>query len=148
MSTTTKTIVKDLFRNDSGGVAGAVTIDPRGGTVSIAVHPGDSVWLTEEEQALTANAPRHAEDNPFINGTFVLVAEAQDIKHHRPLRPTAVEVPGEVGAAPVAAGPAPEGERAPTEEVGTPEAVPTEEEAVEVTGDGKHITRTRRKPQS
>jgi hypothetical protein len=50
--------IRDEFRNDSGGFIGVITINARGDRVGIAVPPGESVWLSEEEQIETANAPR------------------------------------------------------------------------------------------
>lgn len=114
--------IKDQFRNDSGGVAGAVVFSERGDRLGLAVQPGDTVWLSEEEQAVTANAPRDPDDNPFINGTFSLVTEGKEIRNARPLRPP----PTETGAGPLPAGEAEQGVRAPAEEVATPQAVPTE----------------------
>lgn len=131
------TLIKDQFRNDSGGVAGAIVLVNNQQT-AIAVQPGDTVWLSEEEQAMTANAPRRPSDNPLVNGTFTLMAEGKDIKHARPLRPIAPDEEQEVGAAPVPAGPPPTGQRAPTEEVGTPAAAEVE---TEVAHDGKTIVK-------
>lgn len=59
-------IEKQRFVNQSGGWIGAVNISVKGEELGVAVAPGDSVWLSEAEQILTANAPRKAEDNPFI----------------------------------------------------------------------------------
>jgi hypothetical protein len=138
------TLVKDQFRNDSGGVAGAVIIE-NNQAKAIPVQPGDTVWLSEDEQALTANAPKRQEDNPFINGTFTLVTEAQHIKHARPLRPQVPDVQ-ETGAPPVAVAEPEQGKRAPGEEVATPAAVPSavaapEEEETEVAADGRTIVK-------
>jgi hypothetical protein len=57
---------KDEFRNTSTGWLGVVTIDGRGDHTGTPVAPGDSVWLSEEEQIATANAPRSEDDNPFL----------------------------------------------------------------------------------
>lgn len=133
------TLVKDQFRNDSGGVAGVIILE-NGQAKAIPVQPDDTVWLSEEEQAMTANAPRREHDNPFINGTLTLVTEAKEIRHARPLRPTDVEpAEEEVGAPPAPAGPPPTGQRQPTEEVATPDAVPAVE--TEVAHDGKTIVK-------
>lgn len=139
----TLSITKDEFVNDSEGYIGVVVINARGEQGAAAVAPGDTVWLSEEEQVLTANAPRHDGDNPLINGKLRLVTEAQEIRSKRPIRPAEGEAPGEpeeeaeeeaeeapaaeeTGAAPAPTGPAPEGERAAHEEVGTPEALAAE----------------------
>lgn len=62
-------IEKEQFQNMSGGFIGAVVIGPKGDEKGIPVEPGGTVWLSEEEQILTANAPRLASDNPFIPWT-------------------------------------------------------------------------------
>lgn len=59
-------IEKQQFRNDSGGHLGAVVIGPKGEDRGIGIAPGETVWLSEAEQILTANAPRDPKDNPFI----------------------------------------------------------------------------------
>ena len=76
---------KAEFTNTSAGVCGVTIIEPGGKPKGIAVKPGDTVWLTEEEQILTANAPRKPEDNPFVNGTLTLATEPQDIANRRPI---------------------------------------------------------------
>lgn len=82
---------KAEFRNDSRGVCGVVVIPagekPRG----LPVKPGETIWLTEEEQIATANAPRNAEDNPFVNGTLSLATEPKDIVNRRPIGHTEAE---------------------------------------------------------
>jgi hypothetical protein len=62
-------IEKEQFQNMSGGFIGAVVIGPKGDEKGIPVEPNGTVWLSEEEQILTANAPRLAKDNPFIEWT-------------------------------------------------------------------------------
>lgn len=59
-------IEKQQFENQSGGWVGAVVIGPKGDETGVAVEPGQTVWLSEAEQILTANAPRLPEDNPFL----------------------------------------------------------------------------------
>lgn len=59
-------IEKQQFKNTTGGFIGAVVIGPKGQETGIPVEPGGFVWLSEQEQVLTANAPRRPEDNPFI----------------------------------------------------------------------------------
>jgi hypothetical protein len=127
------TVTRDLFRNDSGGWQGVVTIEPGGTHKAISVAPGHEVWLTEDEQVLTANAPRTEGDNPLTNGSLTCVTEAAEVKNRRPLRPATAETPEEqpveppapeeeTGAPPQTPGEPNEGQRAPHEEVGTPEA--------------------------
>lgn len=175
---------KAEFTNTSAGVCGVTIIEPGGKPKGIAVKPGDTVWLTEEEQILTANAPRKPENNPFVNGTLTLATEPQDIANRRPIGHTERQQPemspedqqaadkarqeqeqakaeherkeaeeaearsqaaqdpsnqpparlphqgsstdpaAETGLQVEPTGPAPEGERAQAEEVGTPEAEP------------------------
>lgn len=126
------TITRDEFENTGKGFVGVVTLDDDRKRKAIAVRPGATVWLSEEEQVLTANAPRSEADNPLANGTLVLRSTGEEIRHRRPIRPPAVEEPAaaepeeqetETGAAPAPQGEPEEGKRAPNEEVGTPEAV-------------------------
>jgi hypothetical protein len=56
------------FRNISDGYIGVVVINEQGKREGIPVAPGATVELTEEEQKLTAHAPRDASDNPFVGG--------------------------------------------------------------------------------
>lgn len=81
------------FRNESAGFIGVVVMEegkPRG----ISVEPGDSVFLTEEEQIATANAPRDDKDNPFVNGALKLLTPATEIANRRPIGDTlAPQVP-------------------------------------------------------
>jgi len=72
------------FINESAGYVGAVVLQ-KGEPTGISVEPGASVWLTEEEQILTANAPTKDEDNPFTNGTFKLKTAATEIANRRPI---------------------------------------------------------------
>jgi hypothetical protein len=86
------------FKNASDGVQGAVVMDDTGKPKGVAVRPGDSIWLTETEEILTANAPRRDEDNPFANGSFTLLTRATEVSNRRPIgsreageAPTSVE---------------------------------------------------------
>lgn len=63
-------ITKAEFRNTTGGYVGAVTYTPRGEERGIAVPPGGTVWLSEDEQLLTANGPRDPKNNPFLPQSF------------------------------------------------------------------------------
>jgi hypothetical protein len=64
-------IEKQQFRNQSGGYIGVVVIGPDGRERGAAVEPDGNVWLSEQEQILTANAPRRPEDNPFIEQAVI-----------------------------------------------------------------------------
>lgn len=59
-------VEKQSFRNDSPGWLSVRVIGADNKVTSRPVAQGDIVWLTEQEQILTANAPRRPEDNPFI----------------------------------------------------------------------------------
>ena len=80
---------KDRFVNRSGGWLGALVRAP--GTLSgfkgISLYPGQEIDLDEEEQAMTANAPRDPRANALANGNLALIAEGMDFKGRRPLRP-------------------------------------------------------------
>jgi len=89
---------KSLFRNATSGQVGVVTIEPGGKERGIAVAPGGEVWLSEDEQVVTANAPRKDEDNPFRNGQLELVEEASNVKNRRPIGTDPVEEPAASGS--------------------------------------------------
>lgn len=72
------------FENVSPGQCGAVVIE-NGKSRGIAVMPGARIWLTREEQTLTANAPKFDKNNPFTSGVLKLVTSAQDIGNRRPI---------------------------------------------------------------
>lgn len=71
------------FRNDAGHVIGVMTKRGKGDMKSLAVMPDTTVWLDEEEQIATANAPRDEADNPFTNGFLTLVTEPKEIVNRR-----------------------------------------------------------------
>lgn len=54
------------FTNPTLGFVGANVFGPDGKPTAIAVEPGGEVWLTPEEERMTAEAPRLAQDNPFV----------------------------------------------------------------------------------
>jgi hypothetical protein len=135
--------VKDKFTNKSAGTVGVVTVDSRGEHKAIAVKPDHDVWLTHEEQILTANAPRNESDNPLTNGALFLSASNVDMGSARPLRPVepppAPEVPEDLPPAaeapqepaPEPEAPAPEPEVAPEEPEAEPEVEAPAEEQTE-----------------
>lgn len=59
-------IEKQQFRNNTDGYIGVVALSVKGEPSGIPVEPQGTVWLSEDEQVLTANAPRDPADNPFI----------------------------------------------------------------------------------
>lgn len=54
------------FINPTPGWIGANKFGPDGKPTAIGVEPGGEVWLTPEEERMTAEAPRFAEHNPFV----------------------------------------------------------------------------------
>lgn len=54
------------FVNPTGGFVGANKFGPDGKPTAVPVEPGGEVWLTAEEERMTAEAPRSPEDNPFV----------------------------------------------------------------------------------
>jgi hypothetical protein len=150
MATATSLGTRDEFVNTTSGWVGAVQIGPHGQQKGIAVEPGGSVWLTEDEQILTANAPRRDEDNPFLPRQarendepgarmvdlppiLELRTRGMEVKNRRPFgadavqdvpRPVEAPLEEDTGAAPLPEGEPAEGERAAGEEVATPDVVP------------------------
>jgi hypothetical protein len=120
---------KDEFVNVSAGWVGVVQIDHTGQAKGHPVEPEGSAFLSEEEQILTANAPRADADNPFANGSLELRTRSVDIKQRRPWGAAAAPAapapapPEATGAAPLPEAPAPEGAHAPGEEVASPTAM-------------------------
>ena len=100
------------FRNVSGGYAGVQVKDHTGRMRGVPVAPGATIWLDEDEQVATANAPRKDEDNPFTDGTFELLTPAAEIVNRRPIGHSEKQQVNEVGAAAAEGspgGPQPEG---------------------------------------
>jgi hypothetical protein len=54
------------FVNPTPGFVGANVFGGDGKPTAIAVEPGGEVWLTPAEERMTAEAPRLAENNPFV----------------------------------------------------------------------------------
>jgi len=75
---------KSKFQNDSQGVLGVVQFNVEGKPVGVPVPYHGIVFLSEEEQILTANAPRNESDNPFLNGLRLLERGA-DMDRARPI---------------------------------------------------------------
>lgn len=112
-------IDKDQFRNPKKHQVGAVIIDAANKAKGVVVPPGGTIWLSEDEQRLTANAPRKDEDNPFVRGHLVPTNANRPIGNERPTRADAPHDP-QVEAAPPA-------EQPPVEP--PPPAPPVEEQA-------------------
>src|SRR2546423_1892023 len=62
---------KTEFLNTTDGHLGVVLFNHKNERDAIALAPGDTVWLSEEEQRMTANAPRDPQNNPFLIRPFV-----------------------------------------------------------------------------
>lgn len=54
------------FINPTTGYVGANVFGPDGKPTAVPVEPGGEVWLTPAEERMTAEAPRYADDNPFV----------------------------------------------------------------------------------
>lgn len=115
---------RDEFINQTQGWVGAVQINRKGDEVAVAVEPGASVFLNEEERELTARAHKRAADSPFEprRVTFYDV-ETRDETETKTIAPLErAEKVRATGAAEEPANEAPKGVHAPDEEVGTPDA--------------------------
>jgi hypothetical protein len=147
MASTPALGVRDEFVNTTEGWIGAVKIGPHGEQRGMAIGPHGNVWLSEDEQILTANAPRADADNPFLERTIPpeepgglvtklppllqLRTKGVEIKSRRPFGADAQEPEQpdeaeqeETGAAPLPEGEPAEGTRPAEEEVATPNVVP------------------------
>ncbi len=77
-------LIKSGFTNRSGGHLGYTVID-NGQEKAMSARPDEEIFLSAEEQILTANAPKQAKDNPFENGNFVLTTPSQQLANRRPI---------------------------------------------------------------
>lgn len=94
-------LAKSEFKNNRNHFIGVVQkFGKHQEMKGVAVAPGDNVWLDEDEQIETANAPRYDEDNPFTNGDLTLVTPATMVSNRRPLGDTQLPQPAEASAAP------------------------------------------------
>lgn len=66
----TEKIEKRLYRNNTAGWMGVVTLDHLGQELGVSVPPGQTIWLSKAEAILTARAPQRPEDNPFEEREF------------------------------------------------------------------------------
>lgn len=62
---------RDEFVNRTQGWVGYIRINRKGDEVAESLEPGDRVFLTAEEQLLTARSHRRAEDSPFETRSIV-----------------------------------------------------------------------------
>ncbi len=87
-------VSEGLFENRCGHLYGVAFHDDRGKRVGVSLKPGDEIVLTEDQQREVARAPRDPADNPFVNGTLVLVAEGDGLDDKRPIGTQTQEVVG------------------------------------------------------
>jgi hypothetical protein len=134
--------------NPTPGWVGVNIFAPDGKPTALPVEPGGAVWLTAEEERMTAEAPRLAEDNPFIKewecpvdrDTYgeVLSYETRRgmlVLSDEPARPVQSErfIPEReetITGATVPEQPPVQGQPSPDEIVGTPDAVKANDEAL------------------
>lgn len=91
---------KSEFKNVTEGFIGVSVKDPASGRMrGISVQAGGTVWLDEDEQRATANAPRRDEDNPFTNGSLELLTKATAVANRRPIGDSSSPQPQEASAA-------------------------------------------------
>lgn len=132
---------KSEFRNTRDYHIGVVLKREDGKMKGMALEPSGHVWMDEEEQMATANAPRQESDNPFTNGDLELVQSAQVLANRRPIgdteHPNLQATGGQVAEKPEAAEPEPPADQhasstAPSESTGgsSPEQAEAAEKAV------------------
>lgn len=93
-------IQKRRYRNNTSGWIGVVQLDHLGQELGVSVEPGGEVWLSDAEAILTARAPKLAEDNPFLERTFVTKdanGERREVKL-TPITPVGTETRGIYGS--------------------------------------------------
>jgi hypothetical protein len=76
---------KTEFRNATGGTIGVIVVQPGGKEQALPLVSGATIWLSEDDQIATANAPRNDADNPFVNGMLEAVGVPQGVKNRRPI---------------------------------------------------------------
>src|SRR3954454_13954339 len=92
---------KQQFHNETGGYLGVVVLSPKGEEVGVSVPPDGYVFLSEDEQRLTAAAPRNPKDNPFVPQDFETIDPASG---ERKTIPSAPVTPTDARLSPPAAG--------------------------------------------
>lgn len=78
---------RQQFRNTTPNVLGVNIFEPgTGKPTAIALMPDETVWMSEDEQRMTAQAPRDHRANPFVTGALVAVTDERPIgKNARPI---------------------------------------------------------------
>lgn len=122
---------KSEFRNTRDYYIGVVVKREDGKMKGMALQPGETVLMDEQEQMATANAPRQESDNPFTNGDLELVQSARALANRRPIgdsKHTEQAVGGQVASgAPPAAEPEAVGGDVADDEEGGPAGSPDAE---------------------
>lgn len=75
---------KQEFRNATPGTIGVVVIQG-GKEVALPLVSEATIWLSEDDQIATANAPARDEDNPFVSGALVAVGKPEGVRNRRPI---------------------------------------------------------------
>lgn len=71
---------KQQFENSTSNAIGVNIFEPgTGKPTAITLWPGQTIWLSEDEQRMTANAPRDPSNNPFISGALRPINEQRPI---------------------------------------------------------------------
>jgi hypothetical protein len=70
------TLDKQQFHNETGGYLGVVVLNVKGEEVGVSIPPDGYVFLSAQEQRLTANAPRDPKNNPFVEQEFETIDPA------------------------------------------------------------------------
>lgn len=83
-ATVPSNLIKSGFTNKSGGHVGYTVVE-NGKEKALSARPDEEVFLSAEEQILTANAPRHEKNNPFTNGNLVLTTPSKQLANRRPI---------------------------------------------------------------
>lgn len=68
-----------MFENTTAGWVGAIKLMRNGDRRAVAIEPHGRIELTEEEQQLTADAPRNAADSPFEPKEYASYDEAGEV---------------------------------------------------------------------
>jgi hypothetical protein len=64
-------VSKKLYKNNTGGWLGVVTLDFSGKEGGVSMEPNGTIWLSDAEAILTSRAPRQPKDNPFEEQEFI-----------------------------------------------------------------------------
>ncbi len=111
------------YKNVTQHWVGAQTINRKGDEVAVAIEPGSSIFLSEEECELTARAHKRPQDSPFHPREIVYIDDhTLDEEERLVMAPLTRVDELRAGVAQAPAGEAEEGSFSEHEEVGTPDA--------------------------